>query len=103
MSKAYSRPRGARSGLLQMMAAIDDVLQRLRDDRPFREWVERDPANALDGYDLSADDLGMVVEAIVGDTVPTERRTLRSAFFALIARKAAEERGPTPPPGATPF
>lgn len=88
------------------MAAIDDVLQRLRDDEQFREQVERDPATALGDYELSADDLGRVVEAIVGDTAPTEQRTLRSAFFALIARKAAEERGqppPEPPPGATPF
>jgi hypothetical protein len=88
------------------MAAIDDVLQRLQDDQSFQERVERDPASALEGYDLSADDLGRVVEAIVGDTAPTEQRTLRSAFFAMIARKAAEERGqppPEPPPGATPF
>jgi hypothetical protein len=90
------------------MAAIDDVLLRLSDDQDFRKQVEDDPASALAGYDLSADDLGAVVEAIVGDTAPTEQRTLRSAFFALIARRQAEERGTKPPPepepdGPTPF
>ncbi|OWY60811.1 hypothetical protein B7486_67165 [cyanobacterium TDX16] len=89
------------------MAEIDDVLQRLEDDPGFRGQVEKDPATALEAYELSADDLGRVVEAVVGDTAPTEQRTLRSAFFALIARKAAEERGhkppPASPPGATPF
>lgn len=82
------------------MAAIDDVLDRLRDDEAFRTQLERDPAGALDGYELSADDLGRLVDEVVAGADPDEQRTARSAFFALVARRAAEERsrkqGPAP-------
>jgi hypothetical protein len=80
------------------MAAIDDVLQRLQDDPDFREQLATDPAAALEGYPLSADDLSRLVDAVAADAAPDEQRPRRSAFFALVAKRAAEERGgPTPP------
>jgi len=82
------------------MAAIDDVLEQLHQDPAFREHLARDPAVALEGYDLSADDLSRLVDAVAADASPDQQRPRRSAFFALVAKRAAEERdaGTSPPP-----
>lgn len=37
--------------------ALEEVLARAMEDDSFREWLLADPAEALDGYDLSAEEL----------------------------------------------
>ena len=39
------------------MAGMDEVLERLMSDTGFQEQLASDPARALEGYDLSEDDL----------------------------------------------
>jgi hypothetical protein len=80
------------------MAGIDDVLQRLSADPDFRQQLEVEPAAALEGYDLTADDLTTLVDAVTADAPPEDQRPRRSAFFALVARRAAEERSDGPLP-----
>lgn len=82
------------------MAAIDEVLQRFERDGEFRRRVAEDPAEALAGYALSADDLSRLVDVVARDAPPDAQRARRSAFFALVARRAAEERSTRPPPEA---
>jgi hypothetical protein len=74
------------------MAAIDDVLQRLATDAGFREQLEHEPAEALEGYDLSADDLTRLVDVVAADASPADQRPRRSAFFALVARRTSQEQ-----------
>jgi len=74
------------------MAGLDEVLRRLDTDSDFRQQLEVEPAAALEGYDLSADDLTTLVDAVAADAPPEDQRPRRSAFFALVARRAAEER-----------
>ncbi len=52
--------------------ALEEVLARAMEDDGFREWLLAAPAEALDGYDLSAEELQAL---IAGD--------LRSVLLAM--------------------
>ncbi|MDR7545588.1 MAG: Os1348 family NHLP clan protein [Armatimonadota bacterium] len=52
--------------------ALEEVLARAMEDGTFREWLLAAPSEALDGYDLSAEELQAL---IAGD--------LRSVLLAM--------------------
>ncbi|HEX2029830.1 MAG TPA: hypothetical protein VHL78_00305 [Actinomycetota bacterium] len=68
--------------------ALQKVLARLDGDEAFRTELVRDPRAALNGYELSADDLVVLVTSLGpqldGDD-PILRRTTRARLFALLA------------------
>jgi hypothetical protein len=70
------------------MADIDGILERLVTDQGFRAQLASDPAAALDGYDLSADDLALLASSMdEGDVGQrgVEQRTSKSAVVGLLA------------------
>lgn len=70
------------------MSDIDTVLERLVTDAAFRGQLGSDPAAALAGYDLSADDLQLLASSLDdGDAGQrgVEQRTSKSAVLGLLA------------------
>lgn len=70
------------------MADIDGILERLVTDQSFRAQLSSDPAAALAGYDLSADDLTLLASSLdEGDSGQrgVEQRTSKSAIVGLLA------------------
>ena len=70
------------------MADIDSVLERLVTDAAFRNQLGSDPAAALAGYDLSADDIQLLASSMDdGDSAErgVEQRTSKSAVLGLLA------------------
>lgn len=70
------------------MPGIDDVLERLVSEPGFRDDLSRDPKRALDGYDLSADDLEVLASELTeeaGGSGPVEARTTKAGLFGLLA------------------
>lgn len=55
------------------MSELDHLLRRLERDPAFRDAVERDPAAALEGLDLTDDDLSRLDAAVRRPTVSVER------------------------------
>ncbi|MCI0584179.1 MAG: Os1348 family NHLP clan protein [Chloroflexi bacterium] len=69
------------------MARIDDVLERLVIDAAFRARLASDPAGALAGYDLTADDLRLLssqLDAAAGASGGVEARTSKAGLFGLL-------------------
>ena len=74
------------------MSDIDTVLERLVTDADFRRLLAAEPARALHGYDLSAQERDMLLvrvspDTMVGSTV--EQRTSKAGMFALLGEAAA--------------
>lgn len=70
------------------MADIDDVLERLIMEAPFRDRLAAEPAAALAGYDLSPADLALLANSIDdagGMQRGVEQRTSKSAMVGLLA------------------
>lgn len=75
------------------MPSLDEVLERLRSDKDFRVHLEHDPRAALDGYDLTTDELTRLAAQVVADhhaEDPIARRTAQAGFFALFANPAGD-------------
>ena len=73
------------------MPDIDTVLERLAEDAAFRTLLVRDPKAALDGYELSGDDLQLLVQRVRTDQEgldPAGQRASKAGFFALFSRLA---------------
>ncbi len=69
------------------MAGIDDVLERLVTDPGFRARLAGDPAGALSGYDLTADDLQLLSSQLdvgPGTSGGVEARTSKAGLFGLL-------------------
>jgi hypothetical protein len=69
------------------MAGIDEVLERLVVDPAFRERMQTDPAAALSGYVLHAEDLEVLaatLDASEGGDHTVEQRTSKSAFLSAL-------------------
>ena len=52
-------------GFTRVMAGLEDVLQRVANDRSFADAVRSDPTNALRGYQLDPSELARL-ERVVG-------------------------------------
>src|SRR5436189_5896937 len=66
---------------------FDDVLERLLMEPGFRAALTSDPATALRGYDLSADELELLRSQVSGDTGAgsgVETRTSKAGLFGLL-------------------
>jgi hypothetical protein len=73
------------------MAGLDDVLERLVNDPRFRQLLADDPATALAGYQLSADDLEVVATTVAEAPAGAgglESRQSKSALFSLFSQVA---------------
>ena len=69
------------------MAGIDDVLERLLSDGGFARQLAQDPATALAGYDLSADDLRLLSSQVSfdpGALSTVEERVSKASMFGLL-------------------
>lgn len=74
------------------MADIDEALERLGNDPEFKDQLARDPGAALAGYDLTADDLALLAQKVIGDEddlAPVEQRVRRAGFFGLYAQRVS--------------
>jgi hypothetical protein len=69
------------------MSGLDDVLERLVNEPTFRDRLYDDPAGALAGYELSADDLEMLATTVDGNSTETgvETRTSKSTLTAMFS------------------
>lgn len=101
-SDRYSRPGPAVAGSLHLVASdegLRQVLARLDDDEAFQADLVRDPKAALEAYELSADDLVVLVTRLGpqldGDD-PALRRTIRARLFAVLA-EVLEQGSPEKP------
>jgi hypothetical protein len=75
---------GSRGGF---MAGIDEVLERLLTDAQFGRHLAQDPASALAGYELTADDLTLLSTQVSFDPGAlslVEERISKSSFFGLL-------------------
>ncbi|HEU5474073.1 MAG TPA: hypothetical protein VFV67_25795 [Actinophytocola sp.] len=83
------------------MPDIDDALERLNTDPSFRAALATDPATALKGYHLSADDLSLLARRVGNNGGAVEQRTSRAGFFGLFAQITEDNgviiRGPSSP------
>lgn len=70
--------------LADHVADVDEVLRRIAGEPSFRALLEVDPARALAGFELDADQLRMIEEAVLGDDVVGfgERQVVRRLFGA---------------------
>ena len=69
------------------MAGIDEVLERLLTDAQFARDLAQDPASALAGYELTADDLTLLSTQVSFDPGAlslVEERISKSSFFGLL-------------------
>ena len=69
------------------MAGIDEVLERLLTDAQFGRHLAQDPASALAGYELTADDLTLLSTQVSFDPGAlslVEERISKSSFFGLL-------------------
>ncbi len=69
------------------MSDFDDVLERLIGEPGFRTALAADPAGALAGYQLSADELdllGSQLSADAGGAGPVEARTSKASLAGLL-------------------
>lgn len=55
--------------LADHVADVDEVLRRIADEPSFRALLEVDPARALAGFELDADQLRIIEAAVLGDDV----------------------------------
>jgi hypothetical protein len=72
---------------VQAMSDFDTVLERLVTDPPFAAALAADPASALAGYRLDADETALLcsqVGADCGGQSAVEQRTTKSSTFGLI-------------------
>ena len=90
------------------MAGIDDVLERLLTDSQFARHLAQDPASALAGYELTADDLSLLSSQVSFDPGAlslVEERISKSSMFGLltsITGGLAGELSPEPQLGPSP-
>ena len=87
---------------------LDDALERLVTDPGFRELIAADPQAALDGFDLTTEELGVLASAIGGDDEGGERgveaRQSKAGMLGLFAPvmggggRGADEVGFNPQP-----
>lgn len=69
------------------------VLDLLDNDPAFRDQLIHGPGEALDGYDLSAEDLETLSNRLgMDDLDPVKQRTVRAAWFGLLAQAVARGR-----------
>jgi hypothetical protein len=85
------------------MPGIEDALERLTTDPAFRAALMTDPATALAGYELSADDLSLLAKRVgANGQSAVEQRTSKAGFFGLFAQITENDevviRGPSSPP-----
>lgn len=69
------------------MAGIEDIIERLINDSTFRVEFQKDPKEALEGYDLSEEDLGLLAGRLSSDAggeAKVEQRTSKAALFGII-------------------
>ena len=59
-----------------------------RSTRSFRDALHRDPRAALDGYDLSADDLERLAGQLMTDVEPKSGRPSKAALLDLLRDRA---------------
>ena len=89
------------------MGDFDTVLERLLVDGSFRAALAADPAAALAGYRLSADEIDLLrsqVSADAGGQHAVETRTSKSSLFGLLGSASGLAHGAAPgtapqPPG----
>ena len=70
------------------MAGIDDVLERLLTDAGFARQLAADPADALAGYELSAEDLDLLSAQVSfdrGALSNVEERISKAGMFGLLS------------------
>jgi hypothetical protein len=83
------------------MPGIEDALERLDTDPAFRAALRTDPATALTGYTLTADDLSLLARRVGANGNAVEQRTSRAGFFGLFAQVTEDQgviiRGPSSP------
>ncbi|GAA2597063.1 hypothetical protein GCM10010399_29650 [Dactylosporangium fulvum] len=75
------------------MSDFDDVLERLLTDPGFKARLAADPASALDGYRLSAEELevlGAQVGFDPGAQSRVEQRTSKASMFGLFSSLGAD-------------
>ena len=70
------------------MAGIEEAMDRLALDPNFRDALHRDPRAALDGYDLSADDLERLAGQLMTDVEPKSGRPSKAALLDLLRDRA---------------
>ncbi|MBI2168791.1 MAG: hypothetical protein HYU28_04715 [Actinobacteria bacterium] len=78
------------------MAAIDEVLERFVNEPAFRDAVAADPESALDGYELSADDLELLASQFsrdAGGRGGVERRLTKAGLSGLLSQAAEDGAG----------
>jgi len=84
------------------MPNLHDALERIDNDQSFKDWLVRDPQGALQGYDLSSDDLSVIAMELSDDFEVlgfVEQRTSKAGLFALIS---SASHAATPPDTANP-
>jgi len=70
------------------MPNLHDALERIENDQNFKEWLVRDPQGALQGFELSSDDLSVIAMELSDDFEVlgfVEQRTSKAGLFALIS------------------
>jgi hypothetical protein len=70
------------------MPNLHDALERLESDQSFKDWLVRDPQGALQGYDLTPDDVSVIAMELSDDFEVlgfVEQRTSKAGLFALIS------------------
>jgi hypothetical protein len=70
------------------MEGLDDALDRLRADENFRSRLAEDPTAALAGYDLSTEDLWVLVKHLDPDGHPPA-----AGFAELFSASTDAEEG----------
>lgn len=87
------------------MPNLHDALERIENDQHFKDWLVRDPQGALQGFELSSDDLSVIAMELSDDFEVlgfVEQRTSKAGLFALIssashASSTTEEPDPADP------
>ncbi len=80
------------------MPNLQDALERLESDQSFKDWLVRDPQGALQGYDLTPEDVSVIAMELSDDFEVlgfVEQRTSKAGLFALISNASHAA-----PPGA---
>ena len=84
------------------MAGMDEVLERLMSDPGFQQALAADPARALEGYDLSDDDLEVLSSQFSVDTggeSRVEQRTSKAGMIGLLGSFLGGSGGGAAPRG----
>lgn len=86
------------------MSDFDDVLERVLMDGSFRAALAADPARALAGYRLSAEEVELLRSQVSGDSGgdrTVETRTSKAGLFGLLGGVGGLAPAPSPHPFAS--